>query len=174
MKKFVANVQAGQAYPDAAVEDDQAHGLVKVPLLVARFAGQPQLDRHVRAAVATHQHSDLVANLTVAAARMLEFVVLGNSGIRDALRWGLRGTTLDPASTALLQDVVDAQDVPCTDAVAKFGRNCHLPGNWQAVMHILATASGYSNAVDTNILAGVGRLLTDCVGVVLHTWLHRR
>lgn len=159
MKKFTANVQAGKGYPDAAVEDDQAHGMVKIPLIVARFAGQPQLEGHVRAAVATHQRtSNLVANLTVATAKLLEFVVLGHGGVRDALRWGLGGGpgpgALDPASAELLQAVVDAQDAAFVDAVGTFGRNCHLPGNWQAAMHCMLTASGYQQAVEGNILAG--------------------
>lgn len=155
------------------MEDDQAHGLVKVPALVARFAGQPQLEGHVRAAVAAHQRSSMVANLTVATAKLLEFVVLGHGGVRDALRWGVgsppqgvfgvEGGTpggIDPASAALLQEVVEVQDMPLVEAVGKFGRSCRLPGNWQAIMHCLLTAPGYAQAVDGNILAGMR--MTGC------------
>lgn len=171
MKKFAALVKDGKTYPDAAVEDDQAHGLVKAPLLVARFAGQPQMEQHVRAAVATHQRGDLVANLTVAAARLLEFVVLGRGGVRDALKWGLETKgALDPDAAALLQDVVDVQDMPTVEAVGQLGRTCHLPGNWQSVMHCLLSAIGYADAVERTILAGMSLMQRRnggclCVGV---------
>lgn len=38
-RELVKNVQAGQTYPGAAPADDQAHSLVKVPIIVARYAG---------------------------------------------------------------------------------------------------------------------------------------
>lgn len=38
-KHLIASVKAGKAFPDAAKEDDQAHSLIKVPLVVARYIG---------------------------------------------------------------------------------------------------------------------------------------
>ena len=38
-RSLIANVQAGKTYPDAAAPDDQAHSLIKVPIVVARYIG---------------------------------------------------------------------------------------------------------------------------------------
>lgn len=160
IKAFMKNVQAGQSYPNASVEDDQAHGLVKVgggacegtyvlcirlcihvyirfcigvctslhmppphqvPILVARFAGQPDFDQQVLAAVATHQRSDVANNLTLAAAKMLEYVVLGHGGVREALAWGAASTrtsrreaaqtNIGPEALKVLEKVLRAPEV---------------------------------------------------------------
>lgn len=42
-KKLVANCNAGKGFPDAAATDDQAHCLTKVPIVVARYVGEPHL-----------------------------------------------------------------------------------------------------------------------------------
>ena len=36
---LIKNVAKGMSFPDASPPDDQAHSLVKVPLVVARYAG---------------------------------------------------------------------------------------------------------------------------------------
>lgn len=38
-KDLVKAVQAGKVYPDAAASNNQAHSLVKVPIVVARYGG---------------------------------------------------------------------------------------------------------------------------------------
>jgi hypothetical protein len=38
-KTLVRNVKEGKLYPDAAARDDQAHSLIKVPIVVARYIG---------------------------------------------------------------------------------------------------------------------------------------
>jgi hypothetical protein len=38
-KTLMANVKAGKTFPDAAPRDDQAHSLIKVPVVVARYFG---------------------------------------------------------------------------------------------------------------------------------------
>lgn len=50
---------------------------LQVPLLVARYAGKPEIAVKVRDAVRTHQSGQEVVALSVAMARILERVVLG-------------------------------------------------------------------------------------------------
>lgn len=38
-KKLIASVHAGKRFPEAAAEDDQAHCLIKVPIVLARYIG---------------------------------------------------------------------------------------------------------------------------------------
>jgi hypothetical protein len=46
-KQLIASVQAGKQFPDAAAKDDQAHSLIKVPLVVARYIGADLVPREV-------------------------------------------------------------------------------------------------------------------------------
>lgn len=39
VQKLIDNVHAGKQYPDAAAVDDQAHCLIKVPIVLARYIG---------------------------------------------------------------------------------------------------------------------------------------
>jgi hypothetical protein len=38
-KHLIASVKSGTDFPDAAKEDDQAHSLIKVPIVLARYIG---------------------------------------------------------------------------------------------------------------------------------------
>jgi hypothetical protein len=39
-KELLRNVANGRGFPDAAPPDNEAHSLVKVPIVVARYAGE--------------------------------------------------------------------------------------------------------------------------------------
>src|SRR6056297_547692 len=54
-KLFLEATEAGKEGDEAAAPDSQAHGIIKVPLLVARYAGSPDLLPRVTAAVRVHQ-----------------------------------------------------------------------------------------------------------------------
>lgn len=40
-RKVAAAVRSGKAYPEAAPRDNQLHGLVRLPIVVARYVGAP-------------------------------------------------------------------------------------------------------------------------------------
>lgn len=152
-QSLVDNVKMGKKWPDAGVNDDQAHGLVKVPALVARFAGLPGFKDKVAAAVRAHQDNELAVELSVAAAQILEQVVLGST-VQDALLWGLEWGKLSDQATKLLKTVFDSRSTDHTVAVQHFGQSCHLPGSFQAPLHCVLTSDDYASAIRKNILAG--------------------
>jgi hypothetical protein len=78
------------AAPHAAALDAQGMGLVKVPLIVARYAGSHKLIPMVESCVRIHQTSEAVLVVCRLAARLLERVVLGMT-VTEALRWALAG-----------------------------------------------------------------------------------
>lgn len=75
-KHLVAAWEEGKRYPVAAAEDFQAHAIVKVPIVVARYGGTPELLSRVEEAVRTQQDSQVAVAVGQAAALVLEQVVV--------------------------------------------------------------------------------------------------
>lgn len=61
----------------------------QVPLLVARYAGHPELLEKVENAVRVHQANDISVSSALAVAKILERVVLG-SNVPDAIAWAIK------------------------------------------------------------------------------------
>ncbi|KAF0688687.1 Aste57867_19716 [Aphanomyces stellatus] len=156
MKEFIANVDAGKVYPNQGGDHPDPQGLNKVPLLVARFAGQSDLVDIVRQAAKVHQEPAIAVDAAVAGALILERIVLSGSSIRDAI-----AATKDDARVAasiqqliagVLQDVESSSDV--TAAIEKYGKSCPLPGGFQGILFDLLSDGHLVSSVQKNILAG--------------------
>ncbi|KAG2493895.1 hypothetical protein HYH03_007832 [Edaphochlamys debaryana] len=86
-----AVLQAGRGWPECGdPRDTQANNFVKVVPLVARYAGRPGLAAAVDAAVRSQQNSDEAVELAMAAALILERVVLGHT-VLSAVQWAAAG-----------------------------------------------------------------------------------
>ena len=165
-KGFLRAVRAGAGWPGCGVPDDQANAVARLPPLVAAFAGDARLLPAVESMVRVTQDSDVAAAWGMAAARVLEAVILGATPA-DAVGIAIRQLR-DPARAhpgAMDAQVADAMDaavslegVSHAEAVSKLGRNCHLPGSAQSPMHALMTqrpetgAATYQAAVLDTIL----------------------
>eukprot|EP00959_Pyramimonas_sp_CCMP1952_P363869 7619693-Pyramimonas_sp.AAC.1 len=62
-------MESGRNWPHCGVNDDQAHALVKVPSVVARYAGSPLLAEKMEQAIRVHQDG----RTAVSPARVLGF-----------------------------------------------------------------------------------------------------
>lgn len=114
-KLFLEATEAGKEGDEAAAPDSQAHGIIKVPLLVARYAGSPDLLPRVTAAVRVHQCGDESAAASVALARVLEHVVLTGTTTKEAIQAVLThadrhaSRALGAAERAILETALAAQ-----------------------------------------------------------------
>jgi ADP-ribosylglycohydrolase len=84
-KGFVRAVRGGAAWPSCGVDDAQANCIVRLPPLVAAFAGDAQLLPVVADMIRVTQASDTAVAWGTAAARVLEKVILG-AAPPDAVR----------------------------------------------------------------------------------------
>ena len=66
----MAAIDAGKGIDAAAQDDSQAHGIIKVPILVARYAGHPELLAKVEEAVRVHQSNDVSIGASLAVAKV--------------------------------------------------------------------------------------------------------
>ena len=148
---------AGARWPSCGVAGDtQAHCLVRVPALVARYAGKPELRTAVADAVLVHQTHPAPADYALAYAALLERVVLG-APLADALKWAAfdKGNPLFDEQRKQAQDALADLDVDPRDIVSKYGISCSLPGPFVGPLAIVFSAGGnFETAVRANIVAG--------------------
>ena len=159
MRRFVAAEKSGVHWPRSAVRDRQAHALVKVPALSARYAGSPELALRVEEAIRVHQDDEVAVAVGVAAAKILERVILGAS-VAEALAWASgAGSEVQQGSIRTSELVAQAlcgsggRDFSAEAAADLFGRDCTLPGAFQLALHIVAGCVGYATGIRDNILA---------------------
>ncbi|OQR97505.1 hypothetical protein ACHHYP_10888 [Achlya hypogyna] len=156
MREFVARAAEGKKFPHLAGPNDDSHGLNKVPLLVARYAGKPELLDIVRQAVLVHQTTPLAIDVAVAGAVILDAVVTKQATIKDAIVTARNDSRVDAAVQTLIQGVLDdaatASDVHA--AVAKYGKSCPLPGSFQSGLFALLADGQFVSSIEKNILAG--------------------
>lgn len=184
VKTLIANLEAGKAYPatgDGA--DTQADMICKVPAVVARYAGSPELPSAVEAAVRAQQSSDLAVQYGLGAARILERVVLGH-GVAEAIEWARSAPDVpepvrDAASKA--SDAA-ASPEPLGAIAARFGLSCGMPGALINSLVAASRAEGYEAGLRANIVAGgdnasracyLGALLAAAYGGPPAVWAER-
>ena len=164
---FQTRMLAGKTWPECGAEDKQANCLGKVAIVVARYAGTGDLVSKVTEAIRVHQDHDEAVNHGVAAALLLEQVVLGSS-LRAALelsKASMDGSALAAVkaaeaassrqSTADMLGELGHQLMPGEPKAALVGRSCGFPQALAGSLHAILGAQGdYVRGVRANLLAG--------------------
>lgn len=155
-KHLVAAWEEGKRYPVAAAEDFQAHAIVKVPIVVARYGGTPELLSRVEEAVRTQQDSQVAVAVGQAAALVLEQVVVKGSSVAQALQWAQQPGNLQEDMRQQLATHLGDTSVTLHSMVWEVTKapHCGLPGAFINALHCAATSSGYVDSVRRNILVG--------------------
>lgn len=107
-KKFVELWEGGARWPSCGVKgDSQAHSLVRVPAVVARYYGKPEMEQMVIDAVRVHQDDQTAIDYAVAYAYILERVIMGAT-VAEALKWAAfeKKPPLYDDIRALIQDAL--------------------------------------------------------------------
>ncbi len=137
--------------------DTQAHSLVRVPAIVARYAGTAPLRNAVSDAVRVHQADTAPGDYALAFAAILERVVLGAS-LGDALKWAAFDKSSNPLYDENKKEVQNALaelDGDSRSVVLKYGISCALPGPFTGPLALVFSAGGdFTKAVRANIVAG--------------------
>ena len=158
-KKFLEQWDAGARWPTCGVAGDtQAHSLVRVPAIVARYAGKSECRDMVADAVRVHQTSQAPVDYAQALAALLERIILGVT-VQDALKWGAFNKEEDNVLyNEQRKEVADALTDMANDPraiVRKYGLSCGLPGPFIGPLAIVFGARGdFVTSVRANIFAG--------------------
>ncbi|PNH02820.1 histone H3 [Tetrabaena socialis] len=97
IKNLVTAWEEGKRGRECGDKDDfQANCFAKASLLVARYAGKPELRERMEAAIRVQQNNDAAVRYGLAGALILEKVVLGHT-IDEALAWAVAEGGLEEA-----------------------------------------------------------------------------
>jgi hypothetical protein len=157
-RELVKKGDAGEKYPNLATENNDLHGGIKTPVLVAKYLGDTAaLVAKTKEATQVHQIGVEATDAAVACALLLQQVVEGTP-IPAAVAALTTSDHIGAPTRSLVQAVVDAvANKTFPDAIAavnSFGKACPLPGSLQGALYVLLTTSGYTAAVRANIAAG--------------------
>lgn len=210
LKTFEENMSNGKTYPDCGADDNQgklfpastlsiailsfsfaisfrcrlltAHCYMKVVPVTCLYAGKPELKEKVEEAIRVHQNNDVAVAFGVAAAIILERVLLGkgmpdddlvetfDSSPRDSWREAAKFEDLETLLLELSHELMKGkEDSPFYDLAA---RSCTLPGSFTAPAFLIQREAekddAYVTALRSNIL-GAGDTCSRAVfiGAVL-------
>ena len=176
-KLFVEARDAGKTGADAAVDDAQAHGLVKVPLVVARHCCSDDDDpsdysrtlRAVESAVRVHQRNDASVDASLAFAAILRRLILAGGSVRDAAHWAETSgdSPVSPDQRAILTEVrMAGKGIVRLSRVqiGIWGLSGSLPGVWKGLLYVAVHAESYREAVSFKIWAG-GDVCSRNIGI---------
>ncbi len=131
-------------------DDNQIPAFSKVPPIVARYAGDPDLLTKVEEAVRITNNNDEAVAFCLYGARALERVILGDS-ISDALKTAVAASS-DSVQSKILPSLDFNYDTP-SQVSEKFGMVCYVHETLPAASAILNNAPDYVTGVRDNILA---------------------
>ena len=142
---FQTRMLAGKTWPECGAEDKQANCLGKVAIVVARYAGTGDLVSKVTEAIRVHQDHDEAVNHGVAAALLLEQVVLGSS-LQTALE--LSKASMDGSALAAVEAAEAASSRQSTaDMLGELGHQL-MPGEPKAAL--VGRSCGFPRPSDSN------------------------
>jgi hypothetical protein len=133
------NIAAEKLAP-SGIDDDQHPAIATLPALIA--AGQDNL----LDAMQITNVNDVAAKYSTLLASLLRDVLNGTP-VQDALTKTANGTPL-------LQAALDTDETNSVAYGEVTNRACHLPQGIPLAFHIMRHSSSYTDAVETNILAG--------------------
>lgn len=120
-KAFSEARNEGKSWDECSQDDTQANGIAKVPLIVARYAGSPEMPSKIEAMVKILQNTEISAVSSHLYSRILEKVLLSDCHPRDAMNSLLGNTDLSSYAQNLLSfttnDVQIAEWVHFSDDV---------------------------------------------------------
>lgn len=191
-KLFVEAREAGKEGAAAAVDDSQAHGLIKVPLMVARYYSASSLPssasfllQAVESAVRVHQQNDLSVACSLAFAALLQHLIVEGGSVKDAALWAETSvdSPLPLAQREILTEIRLAgkreeggqedsgkEEGKATksklnrEQIKEWGMSCALPGVWKGLLYAAMHAESYREAVSINIWAG-GDVCSRNIGI---------
>eukprot|EP00803_Ostreobium_quekettii_P003274 evm.model.scf_647.2 EVM.evm.TU.scf_647.2 scf_647:34244-37107(+) len=154
-RELIWNCDSGSKYPDAAAFDDQANSMVKVAVVVARYAGMPEMVEKIRETVKTHQNHEHAEAAAVCTGIVLEKIIVDGLKCKEAIEWAVQSCDSMPhIGKTWIKSATSRDGTPIPMAIGSMGQSCHIPESFQGPMYTAYSAPGYVAAVRENIVAG--------------------
>jgi len=159
IKEFIKNIKEGKNWPNCGADDNQADGLTKVGVITAAYYGTPDLLPKINEATRVTQNNDKAAAMALAAARILESVILGKKTSEAVKEVGSKILQENPESDVLAKHidnlVASKLSTPHTQVVSEIGSACSFPNSFVNGCHLLLKDDvDFASAVRQTLLAG--------------------
>lgn len=132
-------------------DDAQLPAISKLPPLVARHHGDPDLPAMVESAVRLTNNRDDSVAWGLATARMIAAAIEG-ADPSAAITAARTGAT--PQIEAQIADALAMTDKSTAEVAQAFALHCQLAVAFPVLIHAIATADSFISAIRANILAG--------------------
>ncbi|CAL5219808.1 g1716 [Coccomyxa viridis] len=155
MQDFLASSKQGLSGDDAASSRGNANSLVKVPLIVARYGGDPALMGKVATAVQLHQSdADALLAAHLFAAILERLTVFGGS-LQEAVAWvSTEETGLSGRAREWIEDVTSRGDLSAVDGAREIGIGPEAEQVLKSGLQVALKAEDYVSGVRQSIMAG--------------------
>lgn len=150
--RMIEILEAERSFPGA--DDVQLPALTKVPVLVAAFAEDPQLESYVEEAVRVTNNSDVAVDWAMFHTRLLKWSLEDDaelSGLEGAVRSAV-GESPSHIAEAMEPMFKRLADDPKT-VTMKIGPACELRSGIPVALHNMMKGGSYADIVRRNILA---------------------
>lgn len=153
-QRFLEQRKLGNEWSQCVVDDDlQFLAMMKVPIIVARYAGNPAMLEKLDIAVSIHQTNEKILLAARFVAKLLEKIVLGYSSA-ETLRWAKSSAAFCAEEKEYLSDpnIADT-NIPFSVAAEMHGLNGQIPGCLKVSLYAVRIFGGYEVALRANIVA---------------------
>ena len=148
----LANI-AAEVSP-SGIDDNQTPALARLPAILVRYHGQPELPDMILNAMEVTNVNDTATAYNAVFADILARV-MQDEPLHDALE-----TAAQSADASIKDELIDALSTSEDDTTVfagltgLMGRACYLPSAGPVMFHILKHSASYQSAIERNILAG--------------------
>jgi hypothetical protein len=131
IRKFRTNFELGKPYPEVGSDDKQIDCVAKIAPVVALYAGTDELLCRAEEAIRTTQNTEEAVGYGLAAARILESIIMGHCSPAEAVQECIKAlrdpkrkfpNDIDRNVAASLKKVVEMRAKPHSQVVATLGK----------------------------------------------------
>lgn len=174
--------QSTTDYPGS--EDTQLPAIAKLPPLVARYAGKPELVEFAESAIRMTNNNQTSVDYGLAATELMETAIL--TGDIEQVCTVAEHTDND-AVRVLLTEALSLREQSNAKVTQHFGLSCNLSYGMPSVLHNLCSTDNFTQAIRRNVYAGgdscgrailLGAVLGACFGIggssgIPQAWLEK-
>lgn len=149
---MIAILEGSREFPGA--EDEQLPALTKVPILVAAFPEDPDLERYIEEAVRVTNNSDTAVEWALFVGRILRWA-LDEDANAGELEKTIRevAEAISPTVTDAIDDMLQRKNDDNKKVTMKLGPACELKSGVPVALHNVLGASSFVDVARRNIYA---------------------
>jgi len=146
--EIIKALQAGIQFPGAV--DEQLPAVSKLPAVIARYSGHPDLLDHAESAIRVTNNTPRAVNFGMICTQLLDAIIAGED-VNSAIAKGL-SIASESNRSSLQAALASSGSVP--ELTREVGMHCDLGAGVPSILFNLQSTSSFVDAIRANIYAG--------------------